>query len=117
MTAENLGREGRAAGRNRSFNEAAADDRGKPAPTSGGVGAEKSFNEAAADDRGKPMANRAGKALASRASMRPRPMTAENHGCGRPCRPADRGFNEAAADDRGKPTASGGSGESMDLLQ
>ena len=30
MTAENLAREGRAAGRDRSFNEAAADDRGKP---------------------------------------------------------------------------------------
>ena len=36
------------------------------------------------------------------ASMRPRPMTAEN-GRGRgPGPPAPAGFNEAAADDRGK---------------
>ena len=35
------------------------------------------------------------------ASMRPRPMTAENAG-GPAARRADRRFNEAAADDRGK---------------
>ena len=36
------------------------------------------FNEAAADDRGKPRRRRGGAAPAPAASMRPRPMTAEN---------------------------------------
>ena len=36
------------------------------------------FNEAAADDRGKPLALRRPAGGAHRASMRPRPMTAEN---------------------------------------
>ena len=56
MTAENPARRPRPDVGPGCFNEAAADDRGKPwAPTSGGVGP-KSFNEAAADDRGKPPA-------------------------------------------------------------
>ena len=36
------------------------------------------FNEAAADDRGKPRAVRRRRPVRRRASMRPRPMTAEN---------------------------------------
>ena len=84
------------------------------------------FNEAAADDRGKPARYVAVRILAARASMRPRPMTAENAdgdietaaGATASMRPrpmtaentvidsritgAARGFNEAAADDRGK---------------
>ena len=59
------------------FNEAAADDRGKPPdPPRPDVGP-KSFNEAAADDRGKRLVDQL-PAAARRASMRPRPMTAEN---------------------------------------
>ena len=59
------------------------------------------FNEAAADDRGKRPISSAPSSAAA-ASMRPRPMTAENifvlivAPC---CIPR---FNEAAADDRGK---------------
>ena len=63
------------------------------------------FNEAAADDRGKPDSRRGTWAPTSSASMRPRPMTAENRRavCCWPSSPM--GFNEAAADDRGKPPA------------
>ena len=41
-----------------------------------------------------------------RASMRPRPMTAENGRRRRAARSAPPSFNEAAADDRGKPPIS-----------
>ena len=66
-----------------------------------------SFNEAAADDRGKPRAKGPAPIPPALASMRPRPMTAEN----RTYRGVQRwdidGFNEAAADDRGKPLPAG----------
>ena len=61
------------------------------------------FNEAAADDRGKPLARRGLARRARRASMRPRPMTAENRERPTGTRRPTAGFNEAAADDRGKP--------------
>ena len=72
--------------------------------TAGGGG----FNEAAADDRGKPCHVLNTVVPPSGASMRPRPMTAENRGRG----PVQSGFgtarfNEAAADDRGKPRSRG----------
>ena len=61
------------------FNEAAADDRGKQ--TRGAIHAAemRRFNEAAADDRGKHTMHLQNRSRAQRrASMRPRPMTAEN---------------------------------------
>ena len=77
MTAENSAIFRTTASGTWGFNEAAADDRGKHArarrraPPVGG------FNEAAADDRGKLLGAPATWAVAV-ASMRPRPMTAEN---------------------------------------
>ena len=60
------------------FNEAAADDRGKRTPPIlHGQGRVWRFNEAAADDRGKREGEAEGHARRD-ASMRPRPMTAEN---------------------------------------
>ena len=53
MTAENLHRAARPAVEGPCFNEAAADDRGKPARAYPPPLAERCFNEAAADDRGK----------------------------------------------------------------
>ena len=61
------------------FNEAAADDRGKPSRWRMAARMRPGFNEAAADDRGKPYAVYQTTILAK------------------------FGFNEAAADDRGKP--------------
>ena len=84
MTAENRpGRRGGHRPRRGRFNEAAADDRGKPLPLEHDlIFGSSCFNEAAADDRGKPP---------SATSCRS---------------PASTCFNEAAADDRGKPPSS-----------
>ena len=60
------------------FNEAAADDRGKPASRCAPPWPRAGFNEAAADDRGKPDRVDLGADRLDGASMRPRPMTAEN---------------------------------------
>ena len=54
MTAENPARAGGAPRARPRFNEAAADDRGKPAPGRPLRRTPGRFNEAAADDRGKP---------------------------------------------------------------
>ena len=103
MTAENHLGQHHLHGAGLRFNEAAADDRGKPIGRGPVDVSDARFNEAAADDRGKRPPGRGARAGAPPASMRPRPMTAENsssiHSCGTiaPC------FNEAAADDRGKP--------------
>ena len=102
MTAENTSSASGSRAAGTRFNEAAADDRGKRCSSAsvtscGPCG----FNEAAADDRGKrrPAHRGAGRPVAS---MRPRPMTAENAAPSpATIRPA-QGFNEAAADDRGK---------------
>ena len=96
-------------------------------PMSKSTGAGFGFNEAAADDRGKPLVSHVRASLEAQASMRPRPMTAENPGTSnrgvvrasasmrpRPMTAENRDlpsdgrrsgsrFNEAAADDRGKP--------------
>ena len=56
MTAENHGGAGRGGGSAGRFNEAAADDRGKPWKGTCRRTCRPSFNEAAADDRGKPHA-------------------------------------------------------------
>ena len=84
------------------FNEAAADDRGKRRRASReSARSARGFNEAAADDRGKLGGRRLG-APRRAASMRPRPMTAENARRRPPGTRRRRRFNEAAADDRGK---------------
>ena len=126
MTAENGGRPRRVPWRSSCFNEAAADDRGKLRVVRAALLANRRFNEAAADDRGKlrlvvgvhdpdvdasmrprPMTAE-NKSLAQFAaatpfaSMRPRPMTAENSARGCPAGSFRGRFNEAAADDRGK---------------
>ena len=81
MTAENSGASAADFTSLRGFNEAAADDRGKPDGRAVGRRRAGRFNEAAADDRGKhPNELAPGSALPS--------------------------FNEAAADDRGKPLGS-----------
>ena len=102
MTAENFPVEPSYAVRGR-FNEAAADDRGKHASLDViGDWRNSGFNEAAADDRGKlprPEQEQPGMA----ASMRPRPMTAENWRTSLRASATCGCFNEAAADDRGKP--------------
>ena len=125
MTAENPRRSGRPWFAPSSFNEAAADDRGKPSSTWTAAAGQRRFNEAAADDRGKPprppppaagelasmrprpmtAENRqrlAVRAEHRRASMRPRPMTAENMPAAIANQRLPVRFNEAAADDRGK---------------
>ena len=94
------------------FNEAAADDRGKRQCSHHPLlVTPESFNEAAADDRGKQRQD-GGDGDGDDASMRPRPMTAENAGWRRMDGDRRRRFNEAAADDRGKqgwaPTGRGG---------
>ena len=81
MTAENRPRRRRRRRRRRRFNEAAADDRGKPDRDCHHSRSQpERFNEAAADDRGKPVLSLPRPFLRRLASMRPRPMTAENHG-------------------------------------
>ena len=55
--------------------------------------------------------------VAFRASMRPRPMTAENLAPSGETRPRPGGFNEAAADDRGKPRTRGRRSASAPALQ
>ena len=92
------------------FNEAAADDRGKPGSRAQPEDARPRFNEAAADDRGKPFRFRGLRGAGSVASMRPRPMTAENTPPQRQTAPLVTRFNEAAADDRGKPPGRRGQG-------
>ena len=51
------------------------------------------------------------------ASMRPRPMTAENRRAPSPAARPSRRFNEAAADDRGKPAAAAGGPGGRQALQ
>ena len=78
MTAENGGgRHGRCRPAAR-FNEAAADDRGKHPSRPRADSSAGRFNEAAADDRGKRRGRGRLEAERRAASMRPRPMTAEN---------------------------------------
>ena len=62
------------------------------------------FNEAAADDRGKLYHLQHEPTYSHWASMRPRPMTAENFPARQWGTTGQRSFNEAAADDRGKPS-------------
>ena len=103
MTAENRGPRRWTKTKWSCFNEAAADDRGKPPRSMPPFEGAESFNEAAADDRGKPAGRLAGALGEAGASMRPRPMTAENRArCSATSCRSPR-FNEAAADDRGKP--------------
>ena len=78
MTAENRSAAASTRPARRSFNEAAADDRGKPYRRLVRRADAASFNEAAADDRGKPDDVAVIARAAAAASMRPRPMTAEN---------------------------------------
>ena len=79
MTAENSACRAGSASPIPRFNEAAADDRGKPRRRSArSASTWDGFNEAAADDRGKLAHRRDGLVLDPGASMRPRPMTAEN---------------------------------------
>ena len=59
MTAENAPPAGRTGGGENCFNEAAADDRGKPRAAARRRGSSPRFNEAAADDRGKHTATSA----------------------------------------------------------
>ena len=106
MTAENSPAPSPAPAPSPRFNEAAADDRGKRGRRVGGSVRSACFNEAAADDRGKRRRDRV-RRRRRRASMRPRPMTAENSRPGPHLRSAANRFNEAAADDRGKPPGGG----------
>ena len=85
----------------KGFNEAAADDRGKRIRSCRLAAPRGGFNEAAADDRGKRGRRGAAHGVRS-ASMRPRPMTAENASGSASAAPSSPRFNEAAADDRGK---------------
>ena len=102
MTAENERRRVEGPGDLQCFNEAAADDRGKRPAASTRARICSGFNEAAADDRGKLQPGKICRVQPG-ASMRPRPMTAENQR-GRAAVPRSGSrFNEAAADDRGKP--------------
>ena len=78
MTAENFLLLGRLGVAHRRFNEAAADDRGKREHCDTDFLHMNSFNEAAADDRGKRGVPGLPEGAAVGASMRPRPMTAEN---------------------------------------
>ena len=112
MTAENPTHPPTTFPRWSGFNEAAADDRGKPTRTSSPAATGgSSFNEAAADDRGKPPRRRRrsgasscfNEAAADDRGKRPAPRPAS-----RPA--AARRFNEAAADDRGKQIAEGDRG-------
>ena len=99
------------------FNEAAADDRGKHVEIRG-----RATEIRFASMRPRPMT--AENPLPERppcahvaASMRPRPMTAENAAAGRRPGHLRRRFNEAAADDRGKPASCGTTGGGGPMLQ
>ena len=78
MTAENAPRPRAPRRRSSGFNEAAADDRGKQGVMARDRLGDPRFNEAAADDRGKRRGEWTVPWLLRWASMRPRPMTAEN---------------------------------------
>ena len=128
MTAENLVRPRPELGHENPFNEAAADDRGKPekavvtwwpeavpsmrprpmtaenrpAPCSSTVTKRPSMRPRPMTAENRTAGN--GRHVDARApSMRPRPMTAENRAAAPRRRPDRPPFNEAAADDRGKP--------------
>ena len=94
-------------GASSGFNEAAAQNRGKPWACCARARASSCFNEAAAQNRGKRLPRGVPLLGIHVASMRPRHKTAENGPRVAHRRGVTGRFNEAAAQNRGKPQPSG----------